>query len=110
MFILIEDTIAVGDVVQFDSTHSGLVEAITIRTVRLRDLSGNVHVLPFSEVKTTLNMTKGFGFYLADVGIAYRENVDHVVDVLKKIVEEMRAEERYGQWMPEPLEVLGLDR
>ncbi|HSR55280.1 MAG TPA: mechanosensitive ion channel domain-containing protein, partial [Alphaproteobacteria bacterium] len=64
LFILIEDTLAVGDVVQFDADHSGVVEAISIRSVRLRDLSGNVHTLPFSEVKTILNMTKEWSYYV----------------------------------------------
>lgn len=109
LFMLIEDTLAVGDVVQFDADHDGIVEAISIRTVRLRDLSGNVHTLPFSEVKTTLNMTKGFGFYLMDIGVAYRENVDHVIAVLKDICEEMREDPEYGTFITEPLEVLGLD-
>ena len=110
LFILIEDTLAVGDVVEFDASHAGIVEAISVRTVRLRDLSGSVHTLPFSEVKTILNMTKGFGFYLMEVGVAYRENVDHVMQVLHEIGEEMRADPEYGALITEPLEILGLDK
>lgn len=110
LFILVEDTLAVGDVVRFDADHSGVVEAISIRTVKLRDVAGNVHTLPFSEVKTTLNMTKEFSYYLLDVGIAYRENVDHVIAVLRELGDELCADAEFGEFITEPLEVLGLDR
>jgi small conductance mechanosensitive channel len=110
LFILVEDTLAVGDVVRFDADHAGVVEALSIRTVKLRDLSGNVHTLPFSEVKTVLNMTKGFAYAVFDVGVAYRENVDDVIGLLTKIGEEMEKDSRYGAFIAEPLEVLGLDK
>ena len=110
LFILVEDTLAVGDVVQFDANHAGLVEALSIRTVRLRDLGGSVHTLPFSEVKTILNMTKDFAYYLLDVGVAYRENVDHVIEVLKDIGAGMQKDENFGRYIVAPLEILGLDK
>ena len=110
LFILVEDTLAVGDVVRFDADHSGVVEALSIRTVKLRDLAGNVHTLPFSEVKTVLNMTKEFSYYLLDVGIAYREDVDRVIAVLRELGYELCADPEYGEFITEPLEVLGLDQ
>ncbi len=110
LFILVEDTLAVGDVVRFDADHAGVVEAISIRTVKLRDVAGNVHTLPFSEVKTVLNMTKEFSYYLMDVGIAYRENVDRVIAVLRELGEELRGDPEFGEFITEPLEVLGLDQ
>lgn len=110
LFILVEDTLAVGDVVRFDADHAGVVEALSIRTVKLRDLGGNVHTLPFSEVKTVLNMTKDFAYYVFDVGVAYRENVDDVIGILKDISAEMEKDADYGVFIAEPLEVLGLDK
>ncbi|MGE0650523.1 MAG: mechanosensitive ion channel domain-containing protein [Alphaproteobacteria bacterium] len=110
LFILVEDTLAVGDVVRFDADHAGVVEALSIRTVKLRDLAGNVHTLPFSEVKTVLNMTKDFAYYVFDVGVAYRENVDDVISTLKDISAEMEKDKDYGAFIAEPLEVLGLDK
>jgi small conductance mechanosensitive channel len=62
MFILIEDQIAVGDAVDLGKDHKGVVEAISIRTIRLRDQAGAVYTVPFSEVTTVKNMTKGFGY------------------------------------------------
>ncbi len=109
LFILAEDQFAVGDVVRV-SDKAGLVEAITIRTIRLRDLSGNVHTIPFSAVTTVENMTKDFSRYVFEVGVAYREDVDEVIEVLRGLGEEMQADEYYGNLINEPLEILGLDQ
>ena len=109
IFILLEDTIAVGDVVTAGG-HSGLVETISIRTIRLRDLEGTVHTVPFSEVTTVVNMTKDFSFAQIDVGVAYREDVDEVIEVLRQIGAELQTDEVYGVEILDSLEVLGLDQ
>lgn len=109
VFILMEDTIAVGDVVDVGS-HSGVVEALTMRSVRLRDLAGSVHTVPFSAVSSVINMTKEFSHFVLDVGVSYREDTDQVVEVLKAIDEEMRVEPEYAWRMLAPIEILGVDR
>ncbi len=109
VFILLEDALAVGDYVDLGG-HMGTVESLTIRSVTLRDLDGNVHVVPFGEVSAVLNMAKEFGISLIDVGIAYRENVDHVIEVLKEIGEELRLDETWGPHIIGLYEVLGLHR
>lgn len=108
-FILFEDTMAVGDVVQVGG-HAGVVESLSIRSLRLRDLSGSVHTVPFSSVDTIVNMTKDFSYYLMEVGVAYREDTDEVAAVLNEIAEEMRAEDYFGPLILEPLEILGVDK
>ncbi|MBB4312835.1 mechanosensitive ion channel domain-containing protein [Roseospira marina] len=108
VFNLLEDTIGVGDVVQVGS-HAGVVEAMSIRSIRLRDLSGNLHTIPFSGVDTVTNMTKDFSYYLLEVGIAYRENTDYVTSILHEIGAELQADDEYGPSILEPLEVLGVD-
>jgi small conductance mechanosensitive channel len=110
VFILLEDTVAVGDVVNLGGGHAGIVEKMSIRAIRLRDLSGNVHTVPFSAVSTVLNMTKDFSYYLFEVGIAYREDVDEVTEVLCEIGAEMQADPIFGPQILAPLEVLGLDK
>lgn len=109
VFILLEDSVAVGDVVTAGG-HSGLVEAITIRSLRLRDLHGNVHTIPFSAVDTMTNMTKDFSYYLIEAGVAYRENYDEVVDVIREVGADLQADADYGPNILEPIEILGLDR
>lgn len=108
VFILAEDQFSVGDVVSVDG-KAGLVEDITIRTIRLRDLGGSVHIIPFSVVTSVENMTKDFSRYVFDVGIAYREDVDEVIEVLRGLGEEMEADEYFGTLIIQGLEVLGLD-
>ena len=109
MFILIEDTIAIGDMVKLGD-HAGVVEAITIRTIRLRDFGGTVHTMPFNEVSTILNLTKDFSRYVFEIGIAYREDVDQVIEVLKEIGAGMQEDEEFGPLITAPLEVMGLDK
>ena len=80
-FILFEDQVKVGDVAIING-QGGLVEKLTVRTIVMRDLAGNVHIVPFSAVGTLTNMTKEYSRYVLDVGVAYQENTDEVVEVL----------------------------
>lgn len=109
LFILFEDSISVGDVVNLRGI-GGVVEKITLRAVTIRDLSGHVHVIPNSSIDMVTNMTKDFAYYLSDVGIGYRESVDDVIALLREIAEGMRSDLAYRMAMLEPLEVMGLDR
>ena len=108
LFILLEDSVAVGDVVTAGG-HTGTVEAITIRTIRMRDLQGHVHTVPFSSVDTVSNMTKEFSYYLIDMGVAYREDYDEVVAVMREVGDDLQQDPAFGPNMLEPLEVLGLN-
>ena len=109
VFILFEDSISVGDVVKV-SGLAGVVEALSIRSIRMRDLSGNVHTVPFSAVDTITNMTKDFSYYVFEVGVAYREDTDEVAKVLKQIGAEMQDDPEFGQLILAPFEVLGVDQ
>ncbi len=108
-FILLEDQIRVGDVVRV-AGKSGLVEKINLRMTILRDMAGNVHYIPNGEINTVTNMTKDFSRYVFEVGVAYREDVDEVIEVLKQLDEELRNDPDYSDDIIEPLEVLGLDQ
>ena len=108
LFILLEDSVAVGDVVTAGG-HTGTVEAMTIRTIRLRDLQGHVHTVPFSGVDTISNMTKEFSYYLIDMGVAYREDYDEVVEVMREVGAELQQDPEFGPNMLEPLEIMGLN-
>jgi small-conductance mechanosensitive channel len=109
LFILVEDSIAVGDVVTIRNT-GGLVEAVNLRTIRLRDLQGSVHIIPNSQVEMITNMTKDYSYYVLDVGVAYREDTDEVVAALQEIDTEMRADPAFAPDMLEPIEILGVER
>lgn len=110
LFILIEDTLAVGDVVDVGNAHAGVVEGISIRCLKLRDAAGTVHTVPFSDVTAVKNLTRDFAFYVVDVAVAYREDTDRVVAVLESTAKALRTDPAYGPFMLAPLEVIGLDR
>jgi moderate conductance mechanosensitive channel len=110
LFILLEDTLAVGEVVDVGKDHAGVVEAISIRTIRLRDTSGTVHTIPFSEVSTIRNMTRDYSYFVADVGVVYREDPDRVIAVLRSVAAELAREPAWSSVIAGPLEVFGIDR
>ena len=106
-FILVEDTIAVGDIVELGG-HRGKVEAMSIRSIQLRDVSGVVHRIPFSEVSTTINKSKGFSYALFDIGVAYRENIDRCMEVIRAVGAEMRADESCAPDIIDDIEIMGV--
>jgi small-conductance mechanosensitive channel len=109
IFLLLENTMQVGDVVSVGSL-SGVVENLSVRTIRLRDADGSVHVIPFSSVSTVTNMTKDFSQAVFNIGVAYKEDYDGVVEVLRALAKEMRAEPEWGDRILADLEVWGLDQ
>jgi small conductance mechanosensitive channel len=110
LFILIEDQIAVGDIVDVGKEHSGVVEAISVRTIRLRDQAGVVHTVPFSEVTSIKNMTKDYTYAVARIGIAYGEDIDRVVEILRGVCDELMADETVGPLILDPFDYQGVDR
>ena len=107
-FLILENQVRVGDVATINGT-GGFVEAINLRTVVLRDLEGVVHVFPNGSVGTLSNRTKDFSYYVIDMGVAYKEDTDVVTDVLHEVAAELAADPKYGPFVLEPLEVLGVD-
>ncbi len=108
-FILWEDSVRVGDVVEVAGV-AGLVEEVELRTIKLRDESGNLHVVPNGVIDTVKNLTKDYSYYLIQIGVAYRENVDEVMGVLQEIAEDVRRDSRFANDILEPLEMLGVDQ
>jgi small conductance mechanosensitive channel len=108
-FILFEDQIRTGDVVKV-ADIGGLVEDITLRHVRLRDYDGNVHFIPNSLITTVTNMSRLFAQAVIDVGVAYGENVDQALDVMRQVGAEMRADAVFGAKILQDLEIAGVER
>ena len=108
LFVLLGDTIRIGDVVEV-ATRVGVVEQMTMRTVVLREYSGNVHTIPYSAIDTVTNYTKDFSYAVFDIGVAYRENVDQVMEVLREIGAGMNHDAQFRRLILEPLEIAGVD-
>ncbi len=91
-FIQVENAMNEGDVVTAGGT-TGVVEKLTIRSVGLRDLDGTYHLIPFSSVDMVSNFMKGFGYHVANVGVAYRENVAEVKELMRKAFDILKETE-----------------
>jgi len=107
-FLLLEDQIRQGDVVDFGS-QSGVVEEVTLRYVRLRNFDGHVFFVPNGEIKVVKNMTRDFAQAVIRVGIAYREEVDEAFAVMKEVGKEMREDPVFGPNLAADLEIIGVD-
>jgi moderate conductance mechanosensitive channel len=109
LFILLEDQIAVGDIVDVGKDHKGTVEAITIRSIRMRDLAGTVHTVPFSEVTSVKNLSKEYSCVISRITISYREDIDRVVEVLRQVSDELMEDEALRPLILNPFDYMGVD-
>jgi small conductance mechanosensitive channel len=108
-FIILWDQIRVGDIVRI-AGRSGAVEEVTLKMTVLRDFDGSVHYIPNGLIDVVTNMTRDFSRFVFDIGVSYFEDVDQVMEVIKRVDEELRAEPKWAELIMAPLEVLGLDR
>ena len=107
-FLLLWDQIRVGDYVQL-SDKRGLVEMINLKMTIIRDFNGNVHYIPNGSIDVVTNMTKDYSRYLFEIGVAYREDVDEVIEVIKEVDGELRKDPDFRDDILEPIEIFGLD-
>ncbi|WP_075589825.1 mechanosensitive ion channel family protein [Labilibacter marinus] len=108
-FILLENQIRTGDVGIINGT-GGLVEKIELRTITLRDFAGVVHVFQNGKINTLSNMTKEWSAMVFDIGVAYKEDVDKVMDIMRDTGKELQEDAELGGKIIEPIEILGLDK
>jgi small conductance mechanosensitive channel len=107
-FLLLENQIAKGDVVEIAGC-GGSVEDITLRYVRLRDYSGNVHYVPNGLITTVTNLSRDFGYAVMDVGVGYREDLNQVFGAMREVAREMQQDAEFGPRIVEPLEIAGVE-
>jgi small-conductance mechanosensitive channel len=106
--ILTENQYRVGDVVQIN-TVSGVVEDISLRMTILRDLEGVAHFIPHSEIRIVSNLTHGWARVALDLKVAYKENVDTVMEVVMEVARALRKDEMFGRLILDEPEMLGVD-
>ncbi len=108
-FIILEGQFGVGDVIRTGDI-TGQVERLNLRVTVLRDpQTGAAHFIPNSELKVVSNLTKEWSRVTLNVGVTYREDIDRVVGVLKRVGQEMSVDERVGLLILETPEVLGIE-
>jgi small-conductance mechanosensitive channel len=108
LFNIIEDSMAVGDIVTV-ANRTGTVEDLSMRSVVLRDYQGIQHTIPFSSITDVQNLTKDFAYSVMDFGVSYRENVDEVMAVILEVAAEFRKDEAFAANLLGDLEMWGLN-
>lgn len=107
-FLLIENQIRVGDIAIING-NTGIVEAVTFRTVILRDQAGVVHVFPNGTINTLANATLDWSAAAIDITLPFRVDTDRVIEIMRRVGTEMKAEKEFASVILEPLEVFGVD-
>jgi len=109
LFIVVEDSIAIGDSIELPD-HAGVVEAMTIRTVRLRDGRGALHTLPYSQIKAVKNLSRGYAYAVFNIGITYQSDLDQALELIRTTGAELARDRHYARNLMSGLDILGLDR
>lgn len=109
VFLVAEDVVSIGDNIRIRE-FSGKVEAMTLRTIRLRDVDGTLHIFPYSEAQVIHNRTKSYSSYVIEILVTYGSDIEAAMAVMQRVGEGLRAEPAYAKKITEPFEVLGVDR
>lgn len=107
-FILLENQFVVGDSITA-AGKSGIVERLTLRTVRLRDIEGTVHIIPNGQITTLSNKTRGWSRAVVDIGVSYDNNIDRVIAVLQEEADAFNADAAWAARFDAPPDVLGVE-
>lgn len=108
VFIVIEDSIAVGDFIKIGS-YMGTVEGLNLRTVRLRDLDAVVHHITYSHIDSIHNMSREFGVALLKIRLPHDMPIDNAVTLMRETAMELRKDSNIGPLIHSPLEMQGID-
>jgi small conductance mechanosensitive channel len=107
-FLLVENQIRVGDVVKV-ADKSGLVEEVSLRRVRLRGYDGSVHYVPNGLITTVTNLSTEFAYALMDIRIAYEEDVERAISVLRAIGRQLRAAPDHAPRILDDIDIAGVE-
>lgn len=107
-FMLLENQVRKGDVIVI-AGKGGLVEEVTLRYVRLRDYNGDVHFIPSGLIDTLTNKSRDYSFALIDIGVAYRENLDEVIELMAAVAAELQHDSAFSDRILEPIEIAGVE-
>jgi small conductance mechanosensitive channel len=107
-FLILENQVRVGDVARVNNV-GGLVEAINLRTLVLRDYDGTVHIVPAGEIRMLDNLSKDFSYAVVDVPVAYGVDSDRVVELLKQVGEQLQNDLVFGPNILAPIEIAGIE-
>ena len=113
--ILLENQYRVGDVVTLRGGTTGLgtsgvVEQITLRITKLRDLDGTLNIVRNGEASIITNRTFGYSSVVLDIGVAYDSDIDAVEIIMNAVGQEMLEDKAHKEDIREPVHFLRVDR
>lgn len=108
-FLLLENQVRQGDVAELGG-KSGFVEEVTLRYIKMRDYDGNVHYVPNGAITTVTNMSREYAQSVIDIGVAYREDVSHVMDVMQEVGKALREDNDYKDKILDDMEMAGVEQ
>ncbi|QGZ93281.1 mechanosensitive ion channel family protein [Terricaulis silvestris] len=109
IFLIIEDAVSVGDVVMI-ADFGGTVEEMSIRTIKLRDFDGTLHIFPYSEAQVIHNRTKSFSFAVFNLAVSHGADAIAALDLMKQTGDDLKAEDSFAPFILSPIEVVGVDQ
>lgn len=109
IFLIVEDAASVGDIIGVGDV-GGVVEEMSLRTIKLRDFDGTLHIFPYSEAQVIHNRSKGFAFAVVDLSVDYSSNIPKALEVMKTVGDEMRRDDEYSSMVLEDIEIVGVDQ
>ncbi|MBR58114.1 MAG: hypothetical protein CMH54_08845 [Myxococcales bacterium] len=107
MFILIENQYAVGDVVAICG-QSGTVEQVNVRSTRIRQLDGTLHIIPNGSISSVANKTRDWGRAVCEIGVGYDSDLEKVAEIVNTVGEEMYASEEWKDELMEAPSYVGI--
>lgn len=109
LFMILENQVRVGDIAEMNGMK-GTVERLSLRTIALRDQQGVVHIIPNGAITNVSNHTLQWSAYVFELGVSYNESTDRVIEVIHKVIVDLRSDELYGSKMLTGEEIWGVDR
>lgn len=109
VFLILEDTVSIGDVITIGE-FGGVVEDMSLRTIKLRDFDGTLHIFPYSEAMVIHNKTKSFGFAVFNLSISYSSDVSLALRLMHDVGEELQNDEAFRPFMLDDTEIVGVDK
>lgn len=93
--MLLEDQARVGDSIDAGG-KSGVVEAVTLRHLRLRDDDGQVHFVPNGAITTVTNRSRGHACAVIEVGLAAQEDTERARQLMWQVARDMRQDPQWA--------------
>jgi len=112
LFIVFEDQLGVGDIVELQSTQgpvTGVVETVGVRVTQVRDVHGTLWFVRNGEIITVGNKSQGWARVIIDLPAPYTSNVDEVQEVMLRTATELADEPEYKRKVLEAPEIWGIE-